>query len=87
MIAPSAASASTTGITRRISSSCDGRTARGRVDSPPTSSRSAPSASSSRPCLTAAAGSNHSPPSENESGVTFTTPMTRHRSSTGNPST
>ena len=32
------------------------------------------------PCATAPPGSNHSPPSENESGVTLTTPMTRVRS-------
>ena len=59
-----------------------GRSAPGRVDSPPTSTRSAPSAASARPCATAAAGSNQSPPSENESGVTLTTPMT-HRPADG----
>ena len=47
----------------------------GRVDSPPTSRMSAPSAASSRPCSTAASASRNSPPSENESGVTLTTPM------------
>src|SRR4051812_11804943 len=35
----------------------------------------APSPASSRPWVTAASRSNHSPPSENESGVTLTTPM------------
>ena len=51
----------------------------GRVDSPPTSRRSAPSATSARPCSTAAPASSHRPPSENESGVTLTTPMTAGR--------
>ena len=32
------------------------------------------------PCCTAVAASSHRPPSENESGVTLTTPMTRQRS-------
>ena len=51
------------------------RAAPGRVDSPPTSRMSAPCAASSRPCEIAASGSRYSPPSENESGVTFTTPI------------
>ena len=46
---------------------------------------SAPSSSSSRPCLIASAGSNHSPPSEKESGVTLTTPITRVRPGCGRP--
>src|ERR1700751_5767681 len=33
----------------------------------------------------AASAPNHWPPSENESGVTFTTPMTRQRSGPGSP--
>ena len=45
--APSAASASTTGSTRRSSSSGATGSAPGRVDSPPTSRRSAPAATSS----------------------------------------
>src|SRR6478672_6091820 len=80
--APSAASAVTTGTTRRSSSSTDGRSAPGLVDSPPTSTMSAPAATTSRPCAMAASGSNHCPPSEKESGVTLTTPMTRVRSVT-----
>ena len=47
----------------------------GRVDSPPMSRIAAPSAASRRPCSTAATASRNSPPSENESGVTLTTPM------------
>ncbi len=84
---PSAASARTTGSTRRSSSASSTRVAPGRVDSPPTSIRSAPAATRSRPCLTAASGSNHCPPSEKESGVTLTTPMTAHRPHAGNPAT
>ena len=48
----------------------------GRVDSPPTSRMSAPSATSCRPWATAAPGRGTRPPSENESGVTLTTPIT-----------
>ncbi len=47
----------------------------GRVDSPPMSRISAPSSSNCRPCSTAWPRSKNWPPSENESGVTFTTPM------------
>ena len=54
---PSPASARTTGSTRSSSSSGEGRVAPGRVDSPPTSTRSAPSATSARPWSTATAGS------------------------------
>src|SRR6478735_11541444 len=79
----SAPRASTTGMTRRSSSAVLGRSAPGRVDSPPTSSRSAPWATSSRPCATAASGVNHAPPSLNESGVTLTTPMTNGRPARG----
>src|SRR5215207_10530147 len=74
---PSAASASTTGTTRRSSSSTGTGSARGRVDSPPTSIQSAPSSTDARPCAMAIAWSRNWPPSENESGVTLTTPMTR----------
>src|SRR6478672_9323467 len=70
-------SASMTGTTRRSSSSSGTGSARGRVDSPPTSISAAPCAASSRPCATASSNENHSPPSENESGVTFRTPMMR----------
>src|SRR5215470_2735484 len=74
-----------TGITRSSSSSAGIRWAPGRVDSPPTSTRSAPSATSCRPRAMAASAPNHAPPSENESGVTFTTPMIRHRPGSGRP--
>ncbi len=75
------ASAWITGTTRRSSSSTDTGAAPGRVDSPPMSSRSAPSATSCRPWATAASVVSCAPPSENESGVTLTMPMTRGRSS------
>src|SRR5688500_12308658 len=74
---PRADRASTTGRTRRRSSSSGTGSAPGRVDSPPTSTTSAPSANSSIPWAMAASGSSHLPPSENESGVTFTTPSTK----------
>ena len=70
-----ARAARSTGTTRRSSSSSATGSAPGRVDSPPTSRMSAPSAASRSPCSTAASASRNSPPSENESGVTFTTPM------------
>src|SRR5436190_11409335 len=85
--APAAASAATTGSIRRRSSSALTRSAPGRVDSPPTSTMSAPSAMRSRPCRTARSVSANSPPSLNESGVTLTTPTTRQRSSMGSPRT
>src|SRR5689334_6563618 len=69
-------SPSITGSTRSSSTSSGTGSDPGRVDSPPTSSTSAPSAASSRPWAIASAGSRNAPPSENESGVTFTTPMT-----------
>src|SRR5512132_1368397 len=69
----------TTGITRRSSSSTGTGAAPGRVDSPPTSRTSAPCSASSIPCATAASGSRKRPPSENESGVTLTIPMTAAR--------
>src|SRR4051794_15618925 len=75
--APPAASSRITGTTRPSSSSTRGRVAPGRVDSPPMSSTSAPSESRWRPWTTAASGVAHRPPSEKESGVTFTTPINR----------
>src|SRR5689334_12300026 len=69
------ASSVMTGTTRSSSSCSVGRVAPGRVDSPPMSRMSAPSASSSSPWAIAASGSTYLPPSENESGVTLTTPM------------
>ena len=74
-VAPREASARITGTTRDSSSSTSGRVAPGRVDSPPMSRMSAPSASSSAPCAIAVSAVSHRPPSEKESGVTFTTPM------------
>ena len=65
-----------TGSTRACSSAGSTGSAPGRVDSPPTSITSAPSATRRRPCAAASAGSRYRPPSENESGVTFTTPIT-----------
>src|SRR4051794_40320504 len=73
------ARASTTGSTRRSSSSMGTSAAPGRVLSPPTSTTSAPSAAIARPWVTAASGSSQRPPSEKESGVTFRTPMTSGR--------
>ena len=55
-----------------------GRTVPGRVDSPPMSRMSAPSSSSRSACSTARSGRRNAPPSENESGVTLTTPMTAY---------
>ncbi|GAA3052008.1 hypothetical protein GCM10020000_36690 [Streptomyces olivoverticillatus] len=83
--APSAASSRTTGTTRRSSSFSSTRDAPGRVDSPPTSTMSAPAATRSSPRFTAAVVSNQRPPSENESGVTLTTPITAQRSHSGSP--
>ena len=80
---PAAANSRTTGTTRPSSSSAVTRTAPGRVDSPPTSMRSAPSAMSRRARATATAGSFQRPPSEKLSSVTLTMPMTRQRSATG----
>src|SRR5215472_8437221 len=74
-----------TGSTRRNSSSAPTTAesvparAPGRVDSPPTSTISAPSSSRRSPCAIAASGEKCCPPSENESGVTFTIPTTAVR--------
>ena len=55
---PRRRSASMTGTTRRISSSASTRRRRpGRVDSPPTSTMSAPARTARRPCATAASAS------------------------------
>ena len=60
--------------------SADARTlAAGRVDSPPTSTMSAPSRNDCSPYSTAASWSKCTPPSENESGVTLTTAITSVR--------
>src|SRR5919201_3376424 len=65
-----------TGRTRSSSTSAGTGSDPGRVDSPPTSRMSAPSAARRAPWATAAPGSRNSPPSENESGVTLITPIT-----------
>src|SRR5215211_2044332 len=70
-------SARTTGSVRATSSAAGTASAPGRVDSPPMSRIAAPAAASSRPCPIARSGSRNRPPSEKESGVTFTTPITR----------
>src|SRR5712691_10664176 len=71
-----------TGSSRRNSSSgVTATSAPGRLDSAPTSTISAPSSTRRRAWSTAAPASRKRPPSEKESGVTFTTPMTSGRSS------
>jgi hypothetical protein len=75
-VAPAATRARTTGSIRRRSSAASIGFARGFVASPPTSIRSAPARSKARPWAIAAPGSRNSPPSENESGVTLSTPIT-----------
>ena len=55
----------------------------GRVDSPPTSTRSAPSREQLEPVRDRGVVVEVRPPSENESGVTLTTPITSVRSSAG----
>src|SRR5680860_1296377 len=82
---PSAASARITGTTRSSSSAASGRVAPGRVDSPPMARRSAPCSCRSSAWAMAASVVSKSPPSEKESGVTLTTPMTRGRDKTGRP--
>src|SRR5882672_101763 len=72
---------SRTGRMRCSSSASDTGAAPGRVDSPPMSMRSAPSSASLRAWWTAACGSRKRPPSEKESGVMFTTPMSSGLSS------
>ena len=67
------------GRTRRTSSSASTGSAPGRVDSPPTSSTAAPAASQRSSVGDRRVGSRKLPPSEKESGVTFTTPMTARR--------
>ena len=71
-----AVSFSMTGITRRNSSVSLTGSAPGRVDSPPMSKISAPWATSSSAWATAASVLRNFPPSEKESGVTLTMPIT-----------
>src|SRR5450759_2524487 len=85
--APAPASARTTGSTRRRSSVSSTRAAPGRVDSPPTSTMSAPAASIARPWRTPGAVSWYVSPPENERGVTWSTPTTRQPPAGGSPRT
>src|SRR5262245_7741747 len=80
---PSATTAGRTGARRRISSAIGTATAPpyGRVDSAPISSTSAPSAIIRVAWSMAAVGSRKRPPSEKESGVTLSTPITIGRPS------
>ena len=71
------ASSRTTPSVRRRSSLASTGSASGRVDSPPTSRMSAPSSASWSPRATGS----YAPPSENESGVAFTIPITSVRPS------
>ena len=71
-----ATSFSITGMTRRSSSFSETGSAPGRVDSPPMSKISAPWATSSSAWATAASVLRNFPPSEKESGVTLTMPIT-----------
>ena len=70
---------SSTGTTRRSSSASLTGSAPGRVDSPPTSTSDAPSASIRRAASAAASGEAYDPPSEKLSGVTLTIPITAGR--------
>src|SRR5262245_54530108 len=78
---PRPPSASSTGNTRASSSSAGTGAAPGRLDSPPMSTRSAPSSTRRRARAAAARASAYRPPSKNESGVTLTIPITSGRSS------
>ena len=72
-------SRSSTGTTRRSSSSQETPCEPGRVDSPPTSTIAAPSSTIRRAEAAAVSGSRLTPPSKNESGVTLTMPITEGR--------
>lgn len=69
----------TIGIIRLNSSSMLTGSLPGRVDSPPMSSQSAPSLTRRDACRSAPSVEAHKPPSEKESGVTFTIPITSGR--------
>ena len=71
--------ASSTGSSRSCSSAGVTGSAPGRVDSPPRSSRSAPSAASSRAWATAASAPAGREPVQKLSGARLMTPMTRGR--------
>ena len=74
--APAGINVLTAPVIRASSSASDTRLAPGRVDSAPMSMISAPAAIMSRPCWAALAGSSHRPPSEDESSVMLSTPIT-----------
>src|SRR5215471_2244418 len=78
---PEHTTAGSTNSSRRSSSSAETATAWGRVDSAPMSMMSTPSIIICLACATAASGGRKAPPSENESGVTFSIPMTNGRRS------
>src|SRR5213083_1376061 len=80
-----ARTARSTGRRRRRSSSAGTGGAPGRVDSAPTSSIAAPSATISAAAAAARPGSRWRPPSENESGVAFRMPTSATRSRTRGP--
>ena len=75
-MAPAGINVLTAPVMRASSSASDTRLAPGRVDSAPMSMMSAPAAIMSRPCWAALAGSSHRPPSEDESSVMLSTPIT-----------
>ena len=77
---PSTTASRTSGTTRASSSSKGTAGLPGRVDSPPMSRISAPSLSNCSQCRNAAMVEAWCPPSEKESGVTLTMPMTLGRS-------
>src|SRR5262249_11274255 len=70
---------SSTGTTRRSSSSRGTPSEPGRVDSPPTSTIAAPSSSIPSAAVAAADGEKWTPPSENDAVVTSRTPITDGR--------
>src|SRR5215831_11888326 len=78
---PEHTTAGSTNSSRRSSSSAETATAWGRVDSAPMSMMSTPSIIICLACATAASRGRKAPPSENESGVTFSIPMTNGRRS------
>ena len=75
-MAPAGINVLTAPVMRASSSASATRLAPGRVDSAPMSMMSAPAAIMSRPCWAALAGSSHRPPSEDESSVMLSTPIT-----------
>ena len=79
---PYGRSASMTGTTRANSSSASTGVAPGRVDSPPTSTTSQPASKCARPRATASSVASVRESGKNESGVTFTMPMTAGLSAT-----